>query len=1363
MKKLWVSALAVVMVLACVFGFNMAQNNVMAAEYNDDMLNVKFQVATNDSNVIRFVASVDNLDYQNVGFEVMAEGWEKAKSYSTTTVYERIASTTDGVAYEFSPKVVDLSSSYFVTAKLNATEGVDYRVKAFVTMKGTGEKVYGAERIVSLSDADADKINTAVAFAATKGSNYDVYDGDTKIGTAVALSDTYVRITLSDTTVNDFPSATELTFKSGSSSVGTMVYRNYYTTYAKDGADTTWYDVDPDATTLVIASSADLWGLANVVNTKQDVLTGQTVILIRDVAATDGTLNVANEGNAASDYTFTGTTLDWVGIGSNAKRFDGTFDGDGNTISGLYTKTESGSGVGLFGYTNSNCVIKNVSVENSYIAGTYMVGGVVGLLKGNVENLHVADDVVIKLTGSSGAGGIAGQFDNTATKKVSTCWFDGVIASAKPRVGGIVGRIYNGTNFTIENCLDTGRIISADTSATPRVGGIAGSVADNNSIGLKIKNCVSTAEISSNVNTTVGSVVGQLTGAKNTATLTDVYVVESATFDTTNGGDGFGSSSLDSATVTGKPVIFDSIAKLQGEAGYVNTDLDFENVWVATANGPELQMFSEATPVDLTKVTTVRSNDGWYCNAFSNATKGSLALPAKPVFEINSESDFYDFAVMAGTDANYRFTGATVNLVTDIDMNPGWDATTKEAATVAWPGIGTTASLNFNGTFNGNGNTIRGIYTNDSALSGGYEALFGYTGNNSTVENFRLENSYFYSTGGNLGSIAGVTKGSIKDIYVADTVYVEGTSTPVGGIAGIHSGSTSYPTTISNCQFDGTVKGTNSRSGGFIGRFYTGKLTIENCLFTGTATTATTTTNAKVAGFIAEIGAENTSHSVTIKNCLSNGTVESGGTSNVGAVIGAFSNANVTLTHVYAVDNRDYIGSKANTTITCGKLGYGSVPTNANIVTGIPAIVTLNELTGNNAYIYTGLDLDGGVWQVSENGTPELASFTDATAMTSFTGTPIDTKWYNDNWRSVTANTYIIDTAADMASMERVVDTYKENFKGHTVKLGADIKMNGDWVPVIDANGNLTNAPSNAVKLNPIGDSTTFMGTSDGQGHSISGVYMTRNDVEYAALFARIDKGGVIKNLAVKDSYIKQTGNRNWAAGILGFSYGGEVANLYSNAIVVSDGLQMGGVIARAEGTVDNCWFDGTLICARTSWVVKAGIGGVVGTTVRGSAAYDLTISNCLNTGKIVWKVDTEEILGIGGIFGATRSATPNITVQNCISVGTYETTGTNGIGTMVGLVNESATKYTIQNCYATTECGVEEFLGADTASVDGSAVTGCVIVDEDAITGAALYANEEVSLDYNIWVARSNDVPAIKYFVGTIVPEADTVAKPAE
>ena len=142
MKKILVTVLAFAMVFASVLWLNAGQKEVQAAD-NIDMLGLKFQIATDNSNVIRFVSSVDSLDYSNVGFEVKYEGLAEPKVYTTNKVFEKVASEEAGVAYEFSPKVVDATAEYFVTAKLNATTGVDYTVRAFVT-KFDGTKVYGA-------------------------------------------------------------------------------------------------------------------------------------------------------------------------------------------------------------------------------------------------------------------------------------------------------------------------------------------------------------------------------------------------------------------------------------------------------------------------------------------------------------------------------------------------------------------------------------------------------------------------------------------------------------------------------------------------------------------------------------------------------------------------------------------------------------------------------------------------------------------------------------------------------------------------------------------------------------------------------------------------------------------------------------------------------------------------------------------------------------------------------------------------------------------------------------------------------------------------------------------------------------------
>ena len=57
----------------------------------------------------------------------------------------------------------------------------------------------------------------------------------------------------------------------------------------------------------------------------------------------------------------------WTPIGNSSNKFQGTFDGDGHTISGLYiTATGSGAGnLGLFGNLGNSAVIKNLIVKGT--------------------------------------------------------------------------------------------------------------------------------------------------------------------------------------------------------------------------------------------------------------------------------------------------------------------------------------------------------------------------------------------------------------------------------------------------------------------------------------------------------------------------------------------------------------------------------------------------------------------------------------------------------------------------------------------------------------------------------------------------------------------------------------------------------------------------------------------------------------------------------------------------------------------------------------------------------------------------------------------------------------------------------------
>ena len=63
----------------------------------------------------------------------------------------------------------------------------------------------------------------------------------------------------------------------------------------------------------------------------------------------------------------------WTPIGNMSNPFDGTFNGGGHTISGIYIKNDNHSNSALFGYNSG--MIKNVGVKGNII-GDGMIAGI---------------------------------------------------------------------------------------------------------------------------------------------------------------------------------------------------------------------------------------------------------------------------------------------------------------------------------------------------------------------------------------------------------------------------------------------------------------------------------------------------------------------------------------------------------------------------------------------------------------------------------------------------------------------------------------------------------------------------------------------------------------------------------------------------------------------------------------------------------------------------------------------------------------------------------------------------------------------------------------------------------------------------
>lgn len=141
--------------------------------------------------------------------------------------------------------------------------------------------------------------------------------------------------------------------------------------------------------------------------------------------------------------------------------FNGTFDGDGHTISNL-TINRSADYQGLFGYIRYGTV-KNVKLEKADIKGGDNVGGIAGRNDGTIIDCLFSGKVA---SSRWTAGGIAGF--NVGTIEHCTSIFNGEAKTAN--VGGIAGAGRGNFHGTIRDCYAVIKRISSQKN----LGGIIG-------------------------------------------------------------------------------------------------------------------------------------------------------------------------------------------------------------------------------------------------------------------------------------------------------------------------------------------------------------------------------------------------------------------------------------------------------------------------------------------------------------------------------------------------------------------------------------------------------------------------------------------------------------------------------------------------------------------------------------------------------------------------------------------------------------------------------------------------------------------------------------------------------------------------
>jgi len=868
---------------------------------------------------IRFVSSVDSLDYQYAGFHITYPDGS-TKEHLIYQVQKKIdsnvmnADKNEKITYEFSPKIMDTKSEYFATAKL-AVDSVDsnYVVKAFYkTLDGT--TVYGESRCVSVKDGKADE-PLSLSFKNTSdtklknGDSIDVSYGNGGTGTAEVVSTdgqtVHVRITLNNAKKEDLPSATKFVFEE----YGSAIYRNLYTKYDGSNADTTWYNIydAEDDTEFIVATAAEFYGLASVVN-GGDKLEGKTVYLAADIDANDvdamnWSTGTVNQGK---------TVHPWTPIGTSSNYFKGCFDGDGHVISGIFLSTDNTSYAnGMFGYA-VDAVIKNFELQNSRYTGSGYVSSIVGEGDGTFAHIKCADSVYIDSTSFIVGGilcyvrdkslGTSAVNCNSATNcYMNDCWFDGNITvnhagNNNVRVGSM-GAYKTHGSMIVNNCLFTGNMdvdLTYDsTKRTTMIGGIFGTQNDTSTTAgsIVIRDCLSAGEITStNVGTKavqIGAIYGSGTAGQ---TYNNVYGV---TDDNCTQSRGYTVTEPETGVT-----LKESATELHNQSG---TDLGFEKrvYWESrTDDVPALKYFENKTAI------SEENNYEWIYQSAGDERDSYLISNYKELVAFEKLVNEYKLT----------FEGDIVALSNSVTANKGIvdkdfvDSTSTKEKT--WTPIGTRSGISttdghsFKGTFDGAGYAISGLYVNTTTV---YSGLFGFT-QDCTIQNLRLLNSYFTSTKECMGSVSGGGDGTFMNIY--SEVDMNSSYYLVGGIIGRVSDSTKANTTetlVENCWYNGNITQTINNqfmTGGMIGYTMHGFIDdgvyqniIRNCLYTGNITcnyTGTKTSqNLRIGGLC---GGNNggTNAELFIDNSVSAGNINVTGpsTKQVGSVIGIANGVN---------------------------------------------------------------------------------------------------------------------------------------------------------------------------------------------------------------------------------------------------------------------------------------------------------------------------------------------------------------------------------------------------------------------------------------------------------------------------------------
>ena len=371
----------------------------------------------------------------------------------------------------------------------------------------------------------------------------------------------------------------------------------------------------------------------------------------------------------------------WQPIGVNVNSpFNGIFDGNGHTISGLTLTVNAASGssayLGLFNFSGTSALIRDFNLTNVNIslngAKNVRIGAVVAQNQGIVENVHVSVNIsVTNATNIVSVGGVVGRQTDRGT--VLSCMVDSDIVAqgVTLRIGGLIGENVAGV---ISSC----RV----------AGSVKGSALDKIYIGGLVGDASKVTKSTSTYNGSISdcSFVGKLDGfasnesfggaicGYNDATLTGVYAEADMTITCDSyltAGMLFGGRSASNTGTVSKAfaTLNESIERIVGSGST-------EGCTVLTV------------PYNENDVSTLLSRSGWEWDGERplvtitelTAPTGSITIGSDVKSTWSTESDFSDLkpqstvTISHGTDMAAYLVANTALTAAELDASDSWTA-----------------------------------------------------------------------------------------------------------------------------------------------------------------------------------------------------------------------------------------------------------------------------------------------------------------------------------------------------------------------------------------------------------------------------------------------------------------------------------------------------------------------------------------------------------------------------------------------------------------------------------------------------------------------------------------------------------------